>query len=367
MFENKKYYYGIDFLRWFAAFMIVLYHYSLHFKINEIDYSNFLNYLIINREFAPNFVWLFWGISGFIFTNVYINKDVTFKKFFISRFARLYPLHLITLILVAILQFQSFKNFGHTQENYINDIYHFVLHLFFASEWGFQKGWSYNTPVWSVSIEIPVYFFFLISLVYLKKLKMIFSILISVTFYLIFPEIFKFFETFKNISFTSWQKLAIFHFSTCIFYFFLGSSIYFLCSKFIKYKSIIFYFALILILISVYLLNIEDNMNYTKLFPSTFCLILSLILLFANLNNFFDNFFKKIYLISNTSYSIYLIHFPLQILLLDIVKKYSLNMNIFSNLTYFFIFIIILQFISYLSLIFVETPIRKYINKLNRI
>ena len=176
MFENKKYYYGIDFLRWFAAFMIVLYHYSLLFKINEIDYSNFLNYLIINREFAPNFVWLFWGISGFIFTNVYINKDVTFKKFFISRFARLYPLHLITLILVAILQFQSFKNFCHTQENYINDIYHFVLHLFFASEWGFQKGWSYNTPVWSVSIEIPVYFFFLISLVYLKKLKMIFSI-----------------------------------------------------------------------------------------------------------------------------------------------------------------------------------------------
>ena len=67
---NRKYFYGIDFLRWVAAFGVVMYHYSLHFKINEIDYNSFLNYLVINKEFAPKFVWLFWSISGFVFANI---------------------------------------------------------------------------------------------------------------------------------------------------------------------------------------------------------------------------------------------------------------------------------------------------------
>ena len=148
--KNVNYFYGIDFLRWFAAFGVVLYHYSLNFKVDEISYSNFLNYLVINREFAPQFVWLFWGISGFVFTNIYINRDVNIKKFLISRFARLYPLHFITLVAVTILQFISLKSFGHTQEEYANDFYHFFLHLFFASDWGMQKDWSFNVPVWSV-------------------------------------------------------------------------------------------------------------------------------------------------------------------------------------------------------------------------
>ena len=59
MINKTEYFYGIDFLRWLAAFGVVVYHYLLHFQISEIQYSSFLNYLIINKEFAPKFVWLF--------------------------------------------------------------------------------------------------------------------------------------------------------------------------------------------------------------------------------------------------------------------------------------------------------------------
>ena len=100
--NTKNYFYGIDFLRWFAAFGVVLYHYSLHFKVEEVNYSSFLNFLILNRDFAQQFVWLFWAISGFVFTNIYVHRETNLKNFFISRFARLYPLHFITLIIVRI-------------------------------------------------------------------------------------------------------------------------------------------------------------------------------------------------------------------------------------------------------------------------
>ena len=168
--NTKNYFYGIDFLRWFAAFGVVLYHYSLHFKVEEVNYSSFLNFLILNRDFAQQFVWLFWAISGFVFTNIYVHRETNLKNFFISRFARLYPLHFITLIIVMILQFISIKKFGYSQEGYINDLYHFILNIFFASDWGLQSNWNYNVPVWSVSIEIPIYFLFFFTLFYLKKI-----------------------------------------------------------------------------------------------------------------------------------------------------------------------------------------------------
>ena len=80
MINKTEYFYGIDFLRWLAAFGVVVYHYLLHFQISEIQYSSFLNYLIINKEFAPKFVWLFWTISGFVFTNIYISKNINLKN-----------------------------------------------------------------------------------------------------------------------------------------------------------------------------------------------------------------------------------------------------------------------------------------------
>ena len=46
-----------------------------------------------------------------------------------------------------------------------NDLYHFVLQLFFASNRGFERGNSFDGSVWSVSIEVLMYgLFFIICL-----------------------------------------------------------------------------------------------------------------------------------------------------------------------------------------------------------
>jgi len=75
-------------------------------------------------------------------------------QFFVLRFSRLYPLHFATLIFVATLQLGSLSLDGYSIVYPCNDVYHFVLNLFFASVWGFEQCASFNAPVWSVSVEV---------------------------------------------------------------------------------------------------------------------------------------------------------------------------------------------------------------------
>lgn len=103
-------------------------------------------------------VHFFWILSGFIFFHVYKNRqDVALRTFFVNRFSRLYPLHFLTLCLVAALQWVNMGIFGYFQIYPMNDIWHFVLNLFMASHWGFQKGYSFNAPIWSISVEVLTY------------------------------------------------------------------------------------------------------------------------------------------------------------------------------------------------------------------
>jgi len=160
---------GIELLRFAAAFGVLLWHYQ-----NFIADS-------VQGEFARNtqpFYWLlaplydygnagvelFWCISGFIFTWKYVNPihrgTVSFGRFFWLRFSRLYPLHFATLLLTAALNGYYFTRHGSYYIYPINDLRHFLLQLGFASQWGFQTGNSFNGPIWSVSVEILVYFLF---------------------------------------------------------------------------------------------------------------------------------------------------------------------------------------------------------------
>ena len=37
-----------------------------------------------------------------------------------------------------------------------------MLNVFFVSAWGFEKGFSFNSPVWSVSVEVLLYAMFFV-------------------------------------------------------------------------------------------------------------------------------------------------------------------------------------------------------------
>ena len=113
---------------------------------------------------------MFWGVSGFIFFWKYgcpiANKIVSGSRFFVLRFSRLYPLHLATLLLVALLQAIYFHYNHYYFVNPTNDSAHFVLQLFLASNWGSERVYSFNGPVWSISVEVLAYAFFFVAVRY---------------------------------------------------------------------------------------------------------------------------------------------------------------------------------------------------------
>ena len=140
----------------------------------------------------------------------------------------------------------------------------------------------------------------------------------------------------------------------------MGSFIYFCHLKLKKYTKLTLSFTSVIIIICMYLLN-TSNKDLTFI-PTTIILFFSLILFAASLDNFFDKNFKKTLSLGNTSYSIYLIHFPLQLVLMLLIKKLSINIEIFQNFLIFLLFLVTLQLISLISYKYFESPIRKIIN-----
>ena len=155
----------IDALRGAAAMAVLFYHY-MHFFMTGSDHTRQLaflrrepaqQWLTLLYEYGFYAVQVFWVISGFVFAVVYLGRGVTTREFVVNRFARLYPLHLLTLLVVLVLQTIALRQRGHTlfYDNY--DWPHFALQLGFASDWLNWSGHSFNGPIWSVSVEVLIY------------------------------------------------------------------------------------------------------------------------------------------------------------------------------------------------------------------
>jgi len=164
---------NLDVLRSIAAFNVVLFHYPQFFQISpgvqadDFQLQTMPLYALFpwGYQFGAWMVHFFWMLSGFIFYRIYADRrSVSARSFFAHRVARLYPLHIITLLVVAVLQWlsqwqlQRFLIVGN------NDAWHFFLNLFMASSWGLEQGYSFNGPIWSVSVEVLVYALFFVFL-----------------------------------------------------------------------------------------------------------------------------------------------------------------------------------------------------------
>jgi peptidoglycan/LPS O-acetylase OafA/YrhL len=103
---------------------------------------------------------LFFCLSGFVFFLLYSEpisqRTVGWRDFSVLRFSRLYPLHLVTLLLAAGGQALLTAHFGGYFVCPENSLTLFLLHLGFASAWT-GSSVSFNGPVWSVSVEVALY------------------------------------------------------------------------------------------------------------------------------------------------------------------------------------------------------------------
>jgi peptidoglycan/LPS O-acetylase OafA/YrhL len=163
---------SLDALRTIAALAVFVEHWPQHFfstdrfaqPLESAPLYRWLSFVYNNGASAVTF---FFCLSGFIFYWLYaeavFSGHTTFRKFSLLRISRLYPLHLATLLLLVGLQpiIHALLSGNFVYQH--NDVYHFILNLFFLQCWGFESGYSWNGPSWSISVEIALYALFFIA------------------------------------------------------------------------------------------------------------------------------------------------------------------------------------------------------------
>jgi peptidoglycan/LPS O-acetylase OafA/YrhL len=170
---------GLEGLRFLATLSVLIWHYQ-HFAFKgdtPVDLTKaelpFYDLLFPFYEAGEYGVWIFWCISGFIFFWKYrdaiSDRSVSAWTFFVFRLSRLYPLHFVTLLVVALLQpiYFALNQTYFVYQN--NDIPHFLAQLLMASDWTSVRSESFNGPIWSVSVEILVYAAFFLTLRFVTK------------------------------------------------------------------------------------------------------------------------------------------------------------------------------------------------------
>ena len=336
--------YLVELLRFISSISVLIYHYKIFFfQFNgylELNLNNKLFLLPFNSiinvfyKYGDYGVQMFWCISGFIISYVYLNKKyrVTSKEFFLNRFSRLYPLHFITLILVLFIQLISKSITGNYQLFEYNDIYHFFLNLFFISGWGFHNGLNFNQPIWSVSMELIAYTFFFISIKYIKNFELKFLIVIYII--LLFID--------KSFSAPNMNNTII----SCVNLFITGTIIYFLTKKLNKHT---FFW------ISIFLLIISFIGNF-KIFM--FCPAI-LMLFIVSENLFKDKINKNFFsMLGNVTYSTYLLHAPYSIILILLFKNQT---EVYLNSFFFFFYFTSLIIVSSFVYILIEKKLQNKI------
>lgn len=332
----------IELLRFISSIVVIIKHYHLFFyprysysKIIILEnlslqpFYSILEFAYLHGSYA---VPVFWGISGFIFALVYLEqkKNVSSKEFFINRFSRLYPLHLITLLFVAIAQLINSYILGSHQILVNNNLSNFILQIFFISGWFNQ---SFNLPIWSVSVEIMIYFAFFYSINMLDKFKLKYAFAIYISFLLIDKFLL--------------QSVFV----ECFILFFSGVIVYY-ANLLIKDKKKLITLSFFFVIISF-----VGNFKINIFTPGIILFFISMEYLIKSEKKKMLDFF------GNLTYSMYLLHIPTMLVIILIFFNFNLNDQIFLNNYFFIFYILIIIIISCFTFYFFEKPLNNYIRK----
>lgn len=164
--------YSLDALRGVAALSVVLWHWQHFYAMTGVWQAGWRReaqplYFLLKPFYLEGWaaVDVFFALSGFVFFWLYAaaiaEGKVLAGDFALKRFSRLYPLHLLTLAVVAALQY-VFR--GTTGNDFIfsaADPVRFVAQLFVTQQWLPPTiDQTFNGPAWTVSIEAGLYVIF---------------------------------------------------------------------------------------------------------------------------------------------------------------------------------------------------------------
>ncbi|MDP3268877.1 MAG: acyltransferase [Legionella sp.] len=347
-------------IRFFFAFIVVLVHINLIFP----------QYKFLPSALAQYGVTGFFMLSGMILTHVYKNENFLLKEskynFYIKRITRIYPLYILPLFILLPIkmvemikpEYIPIKSLTGFQLVYLKNCTWANFGLQFlglqSMTAGFnQAQYGWNGPGWSISTELCFYLFFpfIIPLVnelkniYLKTL-FIFLIIISMSLgYLI--------STYEHLYDHPVMSFIYMNPLIRLVEFILGIISYELC-RYITNLKIFFY--LLLIGVSIELLIFILIPQY--LFFAV-PLYLQLLLMYLLLENPVWMRSKLLVLLGNSSYSLYLLHFPILLYIALLVRMKLISITLIKVM----IICISLIIISIITYKFYEKPLTVYLRK----
>ena len=155
MYQNVNYFHGLNGLRFFAAYLVVIHH-SEHILLKN-SIQNLKAYSIFNNGgLAVNF---FFVLSGFLITylllkEIKLTSNIAVKKFYVRRILRIWPLYYLLVFFGTILipLFLDTINNPYQMPYEFKDV--ILYYVFFAP---FMVNIIYGhhliEPLWSIGVE----------------------------------------------------------------------------------------------------------------------------------------------------------------------------------------------------------------------
>jgi peptidoglycan/LPS O-acetylase OafA/YrhL len=176
-------------LRFCAAAWVVLYHYWP--RLAGVPMPEFIAKGHLGVE-------LFFILSGFILCHVYLPQveagGFRFIDFLWARLARIYPLHLATLIAIGLMAGGAAALGMKIDPNILN-LPSLPANLTLTQAWGFAPAAAWNHPSWSISAEwfayltFPLFAVLAMNLGRQPRLAVLAAVLWLAAFFVIFPKI----------------------------------------------------------------------------------------------------------------------------------------------------------------------------------
>lgn len=153
-------------LRYIAAVWVVFFHFKQYFPQSGLESLPLLQLGYLGVDF-------FFILSGFVLAHVYLDKIAArrfdYWGFVVRRFARVYPMHLLCLFLTIVLgvvaarlgwQFAVWDPTTFLGADRGETIRALFANVTLIHAWGATKGLTFNLPSWSISAEWFAYLLF---------------------------------------------------------------------------------------------------------------------------------------------------------------------------------------------------------------
>lgn len=345
----------LDGLRGIASLMVVLYHYPGRYL-----HQDFYDLFFIRKAYT--FVDFFFVLSGFVIAYNYSSlvSFQEFKVFYKKRFIRLYPMLFFSVLVYfsfrvfAIYFFPSVVDSNTNIEGLVMKTLDSLLFTNSTPILGSTTG--LNLPSWSISSEMVSYFVFgIIALI--SNLRVKNSIYLALT---LVSGIILF-----NLG--TLFKLGDYGFIRGLFSFLLGYFVWKISLENFRLKNYLEYAIPFLIVACLYILSITQEKGTGLLFEFVVPVVFGLaILIIVKADGFLSKLLNSgpVQFLGNISYSLYLNHFLIILVVPQLLFKFlKLENNGFNQFSVFCVSLAISVMYSYLTYKYIELRFSSILKK----